>query len=162
MNCQPELSQPIYPYAYWVHTHDLGQVVSGYRVNRTSGQFTEFAKWSHRRPQPVILDLKLSKSTFAIYPGDFVAGKCVYDSSDSVFDVHWGPRHGLDEMCNLFLFYFTLSPNPKDLSISCVNEQSKIISKRFPPEAFVLPEISTPSPLSALPMCHDKATAYDV
>lgn len=130
------------PYAYWVHTHELGKVVSGYKVDKQTGTFTEIARWSHHLPQPVVLTSEASDNYIgiSIQSGDFLAARCTYNSSKVDSTVRWGRRRKEDEMCNLFIFYYTLSANPNDLSLSCVNELSREITNNIPQNSDILPE----------------------
>lgn len=142
INCQPKLTKQIVPYAYWVHTHEIGQVVSGYKIDNASRKPIEFARWTHRWPQPVTINQNLS-SVVSIFPGDYVAGRCTYNSTLHDQPIKWGPRKMFDEMCNLFLFYFTSIDNfdPEDLFITCVNQNFKEITNILPKEANILPNI---------------------
>jgi hypothetical protein len=148
INCQPEISREIQPYAYWVHSHRLGTVVSGYRIDKKTGLVIELSRWSHRWPQPVKIDYNLNEdfrvSETTIRSGDFVAAKCTYNSTGEKYMVNWGPRKDLDEMCNLFIFYFSKSSAPNDLSLSCVNEYSRRISLMLPSNADSLSDVQGP------------------
>jgi len=151
VNCQPEISRSIFPYAYWVHTHKLGRVVSGYKIDKRSGAVQEIARWSHLWPQPVVLASSTPRVTDdprPINPGDFLAAKCTYNSISETFPVKWGSRKDIDEMCDLFIFYYTESRSMKDLSITCVNQRSHLISQLLPKTADSLEGLQDPLILS--------------
>ncbi|KAL1770975.1 peptidyl-glycine alpha-amidating monooxygenase isoform X1 [Sigmodon hispidus] len=90
---------PMHVFAYRVHTHRLGKVVSGYRVR--NGQWTLIGRQSPQLPQ-------------AFYPvehpvdvafGDILAARCVFTGEGRTEATHIGGTSS-DEMCNLYIMYY--------------------------------------------------------
>ncbi|XP_059134052.1 peptidyl-glycine alpha-amidating monooxygenase isoform X4 [Peromyscus eremicus] len=90
---------PMHVFAYRVHTHHLGKVVSGYRVR--NGQWTLIGRQSPQLPQ-------------AFYPvehpvdvafGDILAARCVFTGEGRTEATHIGGTSS-DEMCNLYIMYY--------------------------------------------------------
>ncbi|XP_063820148.1 peptidyl-glycine alpha-amidating monooxygenase isoform X4 [Pseudophryne corroboree] len=90
---------PMYPFAYRVHTHQLGQVVSGYRVR--NGKWTLIGRQSPLLPQafyPVehLLD---------VHRGDILAARCLFNGEGRTTSTYIGGTAS-DEMCNLYIMYY--------------------------------------------------------
>lgn len=69
-HCQIDENKKIHPFAFRVHTHSLGKVVSGYRVR--NGEWTILGRRDPMKPQmfyPV-------NNTEPILPGDTLAARC--------------------------------------------------------------------------------------
>ncbi|KAL6040357.1 hypothetical protein STEG23_033872, partial [Scotinomys teguina] len=90
---------PMHVFAYRVHTHHLGKVVSGYRVR--NGQWTLIGRQSPQLPQ-------------AFYPvehpvdvafGDILAARCLFTGEGRTEATHIGGTSS-DEMCNLYIMYY--------------------------------------------------------
>ncbi|XP_055484336.1 peptidyl-glycine alpha-amidating monooxygenase isoform X10 [Psammomys obesus] len=90
---------PMHVFAYRVHTHRLGKVVSGYRVR--NGQWMLIGRQSPQLPQ-------------AFYPvehpvdvafGDILAARCMFTGEGRTEATHIGGTSS-DEMCNLYIMYY--------------------------------------------------------
>ncbi|XP_012812350.1 peptidyl-glycine alpha-amidating monooxygenase isoform X3 [Xenopus tropicalis] len=89
----------IHPFAYRVHTHQLGQVVSGFRVRH--GKWTLIGRQSPQLPQafyPVEHPLEIS-------PGDIIATRCLFTGKGKTTPTYIGGT-AKDEMCNLYIMYY--------------------------------------------------------
>ncbi|OCT98556.1 hypothetical protein XELAEV_18010794mg [Xenopus laevis] len=89
----------IHPFAYRVHTHQLGQVVSGFRVRH--GKWTLIGRQSPQLPQafyPVEHPLEIS-------PGDIIATRCLFTGKGRMSATYIGGT-AKDEMCNLYIMYY--------------------------------------------------------
>lgn len=149
MNCQPQIKHPIHPYAYWVHTHSAGTVISAYKVvtkSKTIGpKAIEIARWHSKWPQPVWLDE--SENRTIIYPGNTVAGSCTYYNKSNQ-SITWGSSFTANEMCNIFIYYYVDPSYGESISneLSCVNERLRSVRNFFPPNFNQLPNVN--------PVCH--------
>ncbi|XP_035667585.1 peptidylglycine alpha-hydroxylating monooxygenase-like [Branchiostoma floridae] len=95
----------LHPFAFRVHAHKLGAVVSGYRVRQD--KWTLIGKKSPQRPQ---MFYPVSDKTLTIKNGDILAARCSY-KSDLDHTVRIGAT-GSDEMCNFYIMYYTTSRRP--------------------------------------------------
>uniref|UniRef100_A0A8C5PA26 Peptidylglycine alpha-amidating monooxygenase n=1 Tax=Leptobrachium leishanense TaxID=445787 RepID=A0A8C5PA26_9ANUR len=89
----------MHPFAYRVHTHRLGQVVSGYRIRNR--KWSLIGRQSPQLPQafyPVenLLDVSL---------GDILATRCVFTGEGRTTETVIGGTSN-DEMCNLYIMYY--------------------------------------------------------
>lgn len=90
---------PMHVFAYRVHTHHLGKVVSGYRVR--NGEWTRIGRQSPQLPQafyPVEHPVEVSF-------GDILAARCVFTGEGRTEATHIGGTSS-DEMCNLYIMYY--------------------------------------------------------
>uniref|UniRef100_A0A8C3SUR0 Peptidylglycine alpha-amidating monooxygenase n=1 Tax=Chelydra serpentina TaxID=8475 RepID=A0A8C3SUR0_CHESE len=90
---------PMHLFAYRVHTHRLGKVVSGYRVR--NGQWTLIGRQSPQLPQafyPVEHPVDISF-------GDTLAARCVFTGEGRTTETHIGGTAS-DEMCNFYIMYY--------------------------------------------------------
>ncbi|XP_053557495.1 peptidyl-glycine alpha-amidating monooxygenase isoform X2 [Bombina bombina] len=89
----------MHPFAYRVHTHSLGQVVSGFRVR--NGKWSLIGRQSPQLPQsfyPVEHSLEVS-------PGDILASRCVFTGEGRTTKTYIGSTTN-DEMCNMYIMYY--------------------------------------------------------
>ncbi|XP_044131908.1 peptidyl-glycine alpha-amidating monooxygenase isoform X4 [Bufo gargarizans] len=89
----------MHPFAYRVHTHQLGQVVSGFRIR--NGKWTLIGRQSPQLPQafyPV-------EEPLEIRPGDIIATRCLFTGQGRTSNTYIGGTSG-DEMCNLYIMYY--------------------------------------------------------
>ncbi|KAF0306544.1 Peptidylglycine alpha-hydroxylating monooxygenase [Amphibalanus amphitrite] len=101
--CDIEEDKVIHPFAFRTHTHALGTVVSGWKVQYKDGEYkwTLIGKMDPQLPQmfyPVLDDITLTK-------GDIVAARCTMNNFRSRIT-----RVGAtadDEMCNFYMMYWT-------------------------------------------------------
>ncbi|XP_053147346.1 peptidyl-glycine alpha-amidating monooxygenase isoform X6 [Hemicordylus capensis] len=90
---------PMHLFAYRVHTHHLGKVVSGYRVR--DGQWTLIGRQSPQLPQafyPV-------ENPVEIKYGDTLAARCVFTGEGRTSETYIGGTSS-DEMCNFYIMYY--------------------------------------------------------
>ncbi|XP_041487719.1 peptidyl-glycine alpha-amidating monooxygenase isoform X9 [Microtus oregoni] len=90
---------PMHVFAYRVHTHHLGKVVSGYRVR--DGQWTLIGRQSPQLPQAFYSVEHPVDVTF----GDILAARCVFTGEGRTEATHIGGTSS-DEMCNLYIMYY--------------------------------------------------------
>ncbi|CAI5787210.1 peptidyl-glycine alpha-amidating monooxygenase isoform X3 [Podarcis lilfordi] len=90
---------PMHVFAYRVHTHHLGKVVSGYRVR--DGQWTLIGRQSPQLPQafyPV-------ENPVEIKYGDTLAARCLFTGEGRSSKTFIGGTAS-DEMCNFYIMYY--------------------------------------------------------
>ena len=81
-----------------------------------------------------------------INKGDYLAARCTFDSRTSNHVVSIGATAG-DEMCNLYLMYYT--PHEDDDMRLCINEQIYDLDKSFPDDSDqTFEELSMEQPVS--------------
>ncbi|XP_027253503.1 peptidyl-glycine alpha-amidating monooxygenase isoform X4 [Cricetulus griseus] len=90
---------PMHVFAYRVHTHRLGKVVSGYRVRNK--QWTLIGRQSPQLPQAFYPVEHPVDVTF----GDILAARCVFTGEGRTEATHIGGTSS-DEMCNLYIMYY--------------------------------------------------------
>ncbi|XP_051851202.1 peptidyl-glycine alpha-amidating monooxygenase isoform X4 [Antechinus flavipes] len=120
---------PMHLFAYRVHTHHLGKVVSGYRVR--NGQWTLIGRQSPQLPQafyPVEHPVDVSF-------GDILAARCVFSGEGRTEDTHIGGTSS-DEMCNLYIMYYMEAKHAVSF-MTCTQNVDPAIFKTIPPEANV-------------------------
>ncbi|XP_072453420.1 peptidyl-glycine alpha-amidating monooxygenase isoform X3 [Notamacropus eugenii] len=118
---------PMHLFAYRVHTHHLGKVVSGYRVR--NGQWTLIGRQSPQLPQafyPVEHPVDVSY-------GDILAARCVFTGEGRVEDTHIGGTSS-DEMCNLYIMYYMEAKHAVSF-MTCTQNIDPAMFKTIPPEA---------------------------
>ncbi|XP_074137983.1 peptidyl-glycine alpha-amidating monooxygenase isoform X4 [Sminthopsis crassicaudata] len=118
---------PMHLFAYRVHTHHLGKVVSGYRVR--NGQWTLIGRQSPQLPQafyPVEHPVDVSF-------GDILAARCVFSGEGRTEDTHIGGTSS-DEMCNLYIMYYMEAKHAVSF-MTCTQNVDPAIFKTIPPEA---------------------------
>ncbi|XP_065776372.1 peptidyl-glycine alpha-amidating monooxygenase isoform X5 [Muntiacus reevesi] len=118
---------PMHVFAYRVHTHHLGKVVSGYRVR--NGQWTLIGRQSPQLPQ-------------AFYPaehpvdvsfGDVLAARCVFTGEGRTEVTHIGGTSS-DEMCNLYIMYYMEAKHAVSF-MTCTQNVAPDVFRTIPPEA---------------------------
>uniref|UniRef100_A0A4X2KAQ0 Peptidylglycine alpha-amidating monooxygenase n=1 Tax=Vombatus ursinus TaxID=29139 RepID=A0A4X2KAQ0_VOMUR len=118
---------PMHLFAYRVHTHHLGKVVSGYRVR--NGQWTLIGRQSPQLPQafyPVEHPVDVSF-------GDILAARCVFSGEGRTEDTHIGGTSS-DEMCNLYIMYYMEAKHAVSF-MTCTQNVDPAMFKTIPPEA---------------------------
>ena len=70
------------------------------------------------------------ETEMTVNPGEILAARCTYDSTGHATPTKIGHTGG-DEMCNLYLMFYTLSP--EDDFVVCVDEQNAGLSSQLPP-----------------------------
>jgi len=133
INCDLYSPREIHPFAYRVHTHKLGVVVTGYKIDHTTGEIEEIAKGNPQWPQAFYP----MKKKVVIQPTDFVAARCTFSNKNSNVTTHIGQTAG-DEMCNLYIMYYTVSRDPEDHYLQCMDERFPRLTQ-FVPESSDIP-----------------------
>uniref|UniRef100_A0A8C8S3Q6 Peptidylglycine alpha-amidating monooxygenase n=1 Tax=Pelusios castaneus TaxID=367368 RepID=A0A8C8S3Q6_9SAUR len=118
---------PMHLFAYRVHTHRLGKVVSGYRVR--NGQWTLIGRQSPQLPQ-------------AFYPvehpvdinfGDILAARCVFTGEGRTTETHIGGTAS-DEMCNFYIMYYMEAKHAVSY-MTCTQNINPDMFRNIPQEA---------------------------
>ncbi|XP_036867802.1 peptidyl-glycine alpha-amidating monooxygenase isoform X5 [Manis javanica] len=118
---------PMHVFAYRVHTHHLGKVVSGYRVR--NGQWTLIGRQSPQLPQafyPVEHPVDISF-------GDILAARCVFTGEGRTEATHIGGTSS-DEMCNLYIMYYMEAKHAVSF-MTCTQNVAPEVFRTIPPEA---------------------------
>nr|APL97852.1 peptidylglycine alpha-amidating monooxygenase variant 3 [Castor fiber] len=118
---------PMNVFAYRVHTHHLGKVVSGYRVR--NGQWTMIGRQSPQLPQafyPVEHPVDVSF-------GDILAARCVFTGEGRTEATHIGGTSS-DEMCNLYIMYYMEAKHAVSF-MTCTQNVAPDMFRTIPPEA---------------------------
>ncbi|XP_021111486.1 peptidyl-glycine alpha-amidating monooxygenase isoform X4 [Heterocephalus glaber] len=118
---------PMHVFAYRVHTHHLGKVVSGYRVR--NGQWTLIGRQSPQLPQafyPVEHPVEVSF-------GDILAARCVFTGEGRTEATHIGGTSS-DEMCNLYIMYYMEAKHAVSF-MTCTQNVAPDMFRTIPPEA---------------------------
>jgi len=90
----------IHPFAFRTHTHSLGKVVSGWRVQNMS----HWDLIGKRDPQKPQMFYPVADEKVTLKPGDVVAARCtMVDNRDRVT---WIGATNNDEMCNFYIMYW--------------------------------------------------------
>ena len=103
--CLLKENKIIHPFAYRVHTHSLGRVVSGY-VIKPNNKWIELGKKNPMKPQmfyPV-------HDTRPITQNDTLVARCTMESSRDRW-TYIGATNK-DEMCNFYLMYYVKNSDP--------------------------------------------------
>lgn len=101
------------PFAFRVHAHSLGNVISGYRVR--DEQWTEIGKQDPTLPQ---MFYPVENDALDIEYGDVLAARCTMENTRDK-TVFIGPTMD-DEMCNFYMMYYTESDHLPENDI-CFN-----------------------------------------
>ncbi|XP_028005614.2 peptidyl-glycine alpha-amidating monooxygenase isoform X2 [Eptesicus fuscus] len=118
---------PMHVFAYRVHTHHLGKVVSGYRVR--NGQWALVGRQSPQLPQafyPVEHPVDVSF-------GDILAARCVFTGEGRTEATHIGGTSN-DEMCNLYIMYYMEAKHAVSF-MTCTQNVAPDMFRNIPPEA---------------------------
>ncbi|XP_078070844.1 peptidyl-glycine alpha-amidating monooxygenase isoform X1 [Mustelus asterias] len=117
----------IHPFAFRTHTHQLGQVVSGYRVR--DGKWTLIGRQSPQLPQAFY---QMDNSVDIKY-GDTITARCVFTGKGRTTVTRIGAT-SKDEMCNLYIMYYMDAKHAKPY-MYCMQDGSPELFKHIPPEA---------------------------
>ncbi|GCB80672.1 hypothetical protein scyTo_0016315, partial [Scyliorhinus torazame] len=117
----------IHPFAFRTHTHQLGQVVSGYRVR--DGKWVLIGRQSPQLPQAFYH----TDTSVDIKYGDIIAARCVFTGKGRTTVTRIGAT-SKDEMCNLYVMYYMEAKHAKPY-MYCMQDGSPELFKHIPPEA---------------------------
>ncbi|XP_048146467.1 peptidyl-glycine alpha-amidating monooxygenase isoform X7 [Corvus hawaiiensis] len=133
---------PMHLFAYRVHTHRLGKVVSGYRVR--NGQWTLIGRQSPQLPQafyPVEYPVDVSYN-------DILAARCVFTGEGRTTETHIGGTAN-DEMCNFYIMYYMEAKHAVSY-MTCTQNANPEMFRNIPNEA----NIPIPVKSDVLKMMH--------
>uniref|UniRef100_A0A8C0VBK8 Peptidylglycine alpha-amidating monooxygenase n=1 Tax=Cyanistes caeruleus TaxID=156563 RepID=A0A8C0VBK8_CYACU len=133
---------PMHLFAYRVHTHRLGKVVSGYRVR--NGQWTLIGRQSPQLPQafyPVKYPVDISYD-------DILAARCVFSGEGRTTETHIGGTAN-DEMCNFYIMYYMEAKHAVSY-MTCTQNANPDMFRNIPQEA----NIPIPVKSDVLKMMH--------
>ncbi|XP_075344805.1 peptidyl-glycine alpha-amidating monooxygenase isoform X2 [Mycteria americana] len=133
---------PMHLFAYRVHTHRLGKVVSGYRVR--NGQWTLIGRQSPQLPQafyPVEHPVDVSYD-------DILAARCVFSGEGRTTETHIGGTAN-DEMCNFYIMYYMEAKHAVSY-MTCTQNANPEMFRNIPQEA----NIPVPVKSDMLKMTH--------
>lgn len=122
-------SYPIYPFAFRTHTHQLGKVVSGYRIR--DGKWSLIGRQSPQLPQAFY---PANKEVNVKY-GDTIATRCVFTGEGKTSKTYIGGTSD-DEMCNFYIMYYMDSKHAIPY-MNCMETSSKELFQHIPSEANV-------------------------
>ncbi|KAM9841338.1 peptidyl-glycine alpha-amidating monooxygenase B [Aulostomus maculatus] len=122
-------SYPMYPFAFRTHTHQLGKVVSGYRIR--DGKWTLIGRQSPQLPQAFYA---VNKEVTVKY-GDTLAARCVFTGEGRTTPTYIGGTSD-DEMCNFYIMYYMDSRHATPY-MNCMDGGSSKLFKHIPAEANV-------------------------
>ncbi|XP_025930044.1 peptidyl-glycine alpha-amidating monooxygenase isoform X2 [Apteryx rowi] len=118
---------PMHLFAYRVHTHRLGKVVSGYRVR--NGQWTLIGRQSPQLPQafyPV-------EHPVDVHFDDILAARCVFSGEGRTTETHIGGTAN-DEMCNFYIMYYMEAKHAVSY-MTCTQNANPEMFRSIPQEA---------------------------
>ena len=98
--CAIKTNLILHPFAFRVHTHALGKIVSGWKVSPDMN-WTLLGKDDPQLPQ---MFNSIEKNTMTLTRGDIIASRCTMFNNGET-DVSVGPTKN-DEMCNFYLMYW--------------------------------------------------------
>jgi len=102
--CKLQTNKQIHPFAFRVHTHEIGTAVSGWKVSKDM-------KWTllgRKDPQLPQMFYPVADNSTVMTNGDRLATRCTMDN----FNEHavWMGSTRKDEMCNFYLMYWVDGP----------------------------------------------------
>lgn len=147
INCQVKTRLPIHPFAYRVHAHKLGVVVTGYKVSHKDGSWTQLGKGNPQWPQAFYP----MREVFSVENNDVLAARCTFNSSMRDRWTYIGSTAN-DEMCNFYMMYYTEAPEDL-LTDSCVDVEHSGIMKLIP--------LDSDEPLPPNPLLEEHALGTD-
>merc|ERR1719370_2380559 len=136
VNCVLPSNTPLHMFGYRTHAHALGSVITGYVYNEKDHKYRQIASGSPQWPQAFYPMKKIN----TVQPGEIVTARCTYNSTGVNHETHIGGTAG-DEMCNLYIMYFTeVSKSPGDY-LTCAGEMAgHYITRGLPPDSDLVPE----------------------
>ncbi|XP_013780664.1 peptidyl-glycine alpha-amidating monooxygenase-like [Limulus polyphemus] len=126
VNCKFQSNQVIHPFAFRVHGHSLGLVISGYIYDSQAQTWTLLGKGDPQQPQSFYPTSHL----LTVKPGDILAARCTYNSTGVTKNVYIGPNSS-DEMCNFYIMYYTRIKNGQSYG-KCVDVEIPELNQNLP------------------------------
>uniref|UniRef100_T1IZZ8 peptidylglycine monooxygenase n=1 Tax=Strigamia maritima TaxID=126957 RepID=T1IZZ8_STRMM len=106
--CDFHQDRDVHPIAFRAHTHDLGKLVSGYKVTR-NGQKYEWTLLGKKNPQLPQMFYPVNDTNVVIKKGDVIASRCtLYNNRSTVTNV--GLTYD-DAMCYFYLLFWINGTN---------------------------------------------------
>ena len=99
--CQLKESLTLHPFAFRVHTHALGRVVSGWKVEGSGQKWTLLGKEDPQLPQ---MFYPVENKAVTISRGETIASRCTMVNHRPY--ATWIGSTRKDEMCNFYLMYW--------------------------------------------------------
>ncbi|XP_045597192.2 peptidyl-glycine alpha-amidating monooxygenase B isoform X2 [Procambarus clarkii] len=121
----------IYLFAYRVHAHVLGTVISGYLFDSEKKDYTEIAKGNPHWPQAFYPMTRIRQ----VKPSDILHARCTWNSTARNRHTYIGST-AEDEMCNLYLMYYTDRDKGSETG-GCMFETFPVITHNLPPDSDV-------------------------
>jgi peptidylglycine monooxygenase len=103
-SCEISENKTIHPFAYRVHTHSLGKIVSGYVIR--NNEWIELGKRNPLTPQ---MFYKIHYNGTITY-GDRLAARCTMQSERDSWTYVGNTNN--DEMCNFYIMYYVENGEP--------------------------------------------------
>ena len=132
VSCKMNLDEPIHPFAFRTHAHSLGSVITGYMYNADTKKYSQIAKGSPQWPQAFYP----MKEPVTLKSNDYLVARCTYNSTQNDKTVRIGMTAG-DEMCNLYLMYYTTRDNA--YYRQCTYDAYPSISQNLPVDSKIPP-----------------------
>ncbi|CAB3360849.1 Hypothetical predicted protein [Cloeon dipterum] len=108
-SCQIDEGKVVHPFAYRTHTHKLGKVVSGYKVEVDKSGKNKWTLLGKRDPMTPQMFYPI-ESKVTVRKGDTLAARCTM-VSDRDFTTQIGMTFN-DEMCNFYIMYYVENDKP--------------------------------------------------
>ncbi|XP_042891754.1 peptidylglycine alpha-amidating monooxygenase-like isoform X3 [Penaeus japonicus] len=134
MNCIiGETGEPrdIYLFAYRTHAHKLGSVITGYMFDPDTKEYTEIAKGNPHWPQAFYP----MSEVFHVSTDKILHARCTWNSTNCKTHTYIGQTSG-DEMCNLYLMYYTDREHGSETG-GCWSESFPAITQHLPADSDV-------------------------
>ncbi|EDO34395.1 predicted protein [Nematostella vectensis] len=132
MACKYQNPAVMHPFAFRVHAHTLGTVITGYRVqnaeNANDAKWDLIGKGDPQRPQAFY---PVKDKHTEIKAGDVVAGRCTFNSMKKDKTTYIGATMK-DEMCNFYMMFYY---DPEEEGDSKYDPES---SCRYLPDSYPL------------------------
>eukprot|EP00116_Pleurobrachia_bachei_P011249 sb/3471511/ len=103
-------------FAYRTHGHSWARRISGWREHEG-----DWDMLGSRDPNLSEMFVKTSE-VFVITPGDTVYARCEFDTRSTNRTIYIGSTHN-DEMCNLYLMYYTESSQIGSITEDCTQQR---------------------------------------
>ncbi|KAI6225908.1 putative peptidylglycine alpha-hydroxylating monooxygenase 1, protein [Aphelenchoides besseyi] len=112
--CVVEEPVVLHPFAFRVHTHKHGEMVSGWIVQEDENGKDEWHLIGQRSPQKEQLFEEVKNKSLVITQNDIIAARCVINNDEN-HTIQVGP-YGNSIMCNYYLSYFVEADESRPLS----------------------------------------------
>ncbi|XP_003388865.3 PREDICTED: peptidyl-glycine alpha-amidating monooxygenase-like [Amphimedon queenslandica] len=100
--CKFEGPNVIYPIGFRTHAHSLSPLIAGFLYSHSSKKWSLIGHHSPQEPQAFYP----SQPGIEVHPGDILAARCHYNTSQKSSSVYFGPESS-NEMCNFYIMFYT-------------------------------------------------------